>query len=188
MFYNYGYIFYLPINIFFILLILIYGIKKKSTYPYYGFAVIMAIYMNVAINLVYFPILTITVEEGWKLQNQIDLSLNFAEMGGLYQILGNILLTVPIGILLPLIFKLKKWKRRILTVGISFAVEIIQFFIIYCAHAITLFFDVKDILLNVCGGIIGCVLFELLSRIIVRVVQPEKGKIFRNYIYDRCYF
>lgn len=186
MFFTYGYMFYIPINLIYALIILFYGIKKNSPYPYYVFAVIMAVYMNAAINLAYFPIVTVTPEEWGSLKNYVDFSIRFSEMGGVYQILGNILLTIPIGILLPFISGLKKEKRWFCVIGISCVVEIVQFFIIYLTHSVTLYFDMKDIILNVCGGIIGCALFEILAKIISAIIGSDSRNVFLKYLYNKC--
>lgn len=186
MFFSYGYMFYIPVNLIYALIILFYGIKKNNHYPYYIFATIMAVYINVAINLVYFPIITETPEVWGSLENYIDISLNFFKMGGRYQVLGNILLTIPIGILSPFILSLKKRKRWGFVIAISCAVEIVQLFIIYFAHSVTLYFDIKDILLNVCGGIIGCVLFEILAKIILAVIDSNESNTFFRYLYNKC--
>lgn len=186
MFFTYGYIFYLPINIIYAVIIMVNGIKKKRTYPYYIFAAIFAFYINNAINLVYFPIITETPEVWGNLKNYTDISLDFSKMGGIYQILGNILLTIPIGILLPFVLELKKRNYRICVITTSSAVELIQLFIIYFTHSVTLFFDVKDLMLNAFGGIIGCILFEIFAKIIRVVIHSYKRNRMLEYIYKRC--
>ncbi len=187
MIFTYGYLFYLPINLIYAVVILFFGKKKKKDFPYYIFAVIFAVYQNAAIDLVYFPLLIVNVKEWGSISNFVDLSLNFMEMGGIYQVVGNILLTVPLGILLPFILDIKPWPRRILTLIVSAFIEIVQFFIIYFFHTVSLFFDVKDIILNICGGIIGIIIFEIVADIVRKKLNrfSDKNKLF-HYIYEIC--
>ncbi len=71
------------------------------------------------------------------------------------QLGGNVLLLVPLGIYIPLIYK-KKLKDTILVgIGFSFIIEIVQFIIglvINLAYRIS---DIDDIILNTIGVIIG---------------------------------
>lgn len=164
MYFTYGYLFYIPVNMIYIISVLVYGIKKKKSISYYIFAVIMAIYLNGMIPLVYFPIIIESPEIWGDLKNFVDMSLDFSNMGGLYQILGNILVTIPIGILLPLMIDFNKRERWIWVIWLSCALELVQLLIIYFAHSINLFFDIKDVFLNAFGGVIGCILFEILAK------------------------
>lgn len=178
MFFSYGYLFYIPINAIYIISILLYGIKKKRNFLYYISAIIMAVYLNGMIRLVYFPIIIETPEIWGSLQNFVDMSLDFSNMGGLYQIVGNILVTIPIGILLPLMIDFSRRGRWICIILLSCSLELLQLFIIYFAHSISLFFDIKDVFLNLFGGVIGCILFEILikcSRSFNRSKQVEKA-------------
>ena len=90
------------------------------------------------------------MKEWGSIGNFVDMCLDFMEMGGLYQVAGNMLLAVPIGVLLPFISDMRPLRRRILTLAISAWIEVVQFFIIYFFHTVFLFFDVKDAILNVC--------------------------------------
>lgn len=186
MFFTYGYFFYVPINLIYASVVLWKGLKQKTSYPYYFFAIIMAIYFNSAIKLAYFPILIVNKMEWGSIDNYIDLTLNFAKMGGITQIVGNILLTLPIGILLPFISKnMIKKKRWIIVILISFSIEFIQFFIIYFMHAVTMSFDIKDVILNLAGGVIGIILFEGFAYI-SRILFGETKSILLTYISSVC--
>lgn len=70
-------------------------------------------------------------------------------------ILGNIIIFIPLGIMLPLLYtplrKIKKILSLILT--ISFMVEFIQLFV---GRAV----DIDDIILNTIGGIIGYIIYK----------------------------
>ena len=80
---------------------------------------------------------------------------------GIINILGNILLFVPMGIFLPALFdKMDDFKRVVVTAScISFLVEFIQLL------TQTGEFDVDDILLNSIGGAIGYVMADKSKRV-----------------------
>ncbi len=79
----------------------------------------------------------------------------------LKNVLGNIVLFVPLGIYLQLFKKDKKILPSIFWVfGISTSVEIIQF-VLAIGSA-----DVDDILLNCTGGIIGILFYKILNAMI----------------------
>lgn len=76
-----------------------------------------------------------------------------------YNLLANIVLFIPMGGLIPIIFKCFKslFKTLSICITIIFFIEIMQ--------RVTLLgsFDVDDILLNVLGSLIGYILFKLLG-------------------------
>ncbi len=68
----------------------------------------------------------------------------------LNNILGNILLFLPLGILLPAICRaVPYWRHLVLMIFLSLTVEILQYFLHIGAS------DIDDILLNVLGGMLG---------------------------------
>ena len=72
-------------------------------------------------------------------------------------LIGNIVLFIPLGILLPLLFKGTRalWKILIISFLVSLAFEVIQLITVLGS------FDVDDILLNTTGGVIGYLFFKL---------------------------
>lgn len=189
MFYTYGYLFYIPVNIVYFTVILVYGMRKQKSYPYYVFSLITSIYINKAIELVYFPMLLLGEEE-WRsirsIRSFMDFSLDFAHMGGLRQIGGNILVTVPMGLLLPLLFDFSKRMFWGCIIFLSCMMELIQLGLIVVFHCVSKAFDVKDILLNLAGGLLGIVLFEALAAAVRKVIHPEVKNSFLKYIYGQC--
>ena len=79
---------------------------------------------------------------------------------GLVNLLGNVVLFVPAGILLPLnFFKQHRFFRFFLTwTGIILAVETLQLFTLLGS------FDVDDIILNLTGMLLGYVLWAIFLR------------------------
>lgn len=75
-------------------------------------------------------------------------------------ILGNIVAFIPLGFLLPIIFKkMRKLPKIILTsFSVSLLFEVIQLLIAIGS------FDIDDILLNVFGSLIGYIFYILISK------------------------
>lgn len=73
---------------------------------------------------------------------------------------GNVLMFIPLGFLLPLVFRgLRKWYRTVLTAaGIVAAVELLQMLFLVGAC------DVDDLILNLMGTAIGFGLYAALRR------------------------
>lgn len=186
MFFTYGYLFYIPVNIIYLTIILVYGMRKRKSYPYYVFSLVTSVYINNAVDLVYFPILCVEDERWGSIEHFMDFSLDFTHMGGLYQIGGNVLLTVPIGILLPFLFDFTKRTCWCCTIIISCMIELIQLWTIAVFHSVSKTFDVKDIILNLVGGILGLVLFEMLAAVVRKVIHPEVKNRFLKYVYGQC--
>ncbi|MGP4079816.1 VanZ family protein [Pseudalkalibacillus sp. R45] len=74
-------------------------------------------------------------------------------------VIGNLLLFLPLGFLLPLMFR---WldsfiKMFFISFGVSGLIELLQY---YYANRI---FDIDDILLNGIGGLSGLVLYKILA-------------------------
>lgn len=72
------------------------------------------------------------------------------------QLVLNIIMFIPLGILLPVVFKSlsKWWKTAMVTVAVTAAIEVLQLFIGRSG-------DIDDILMNYAGGMIGYILFVL---------------------------
>ena len=81
-------------------------------------------------------------------------------MYSLRNIVGNILLFMPLGFSIPLRFKVNKfWRVILLGFFTSCLVEVIQLFTSIRS------FDVDDLILNTLGAIIGFVLYRLLIKL-----------------------
>lgn len=81
-------------------------------------------------------------------------------------LLGNVLLFVPFGLILPTFFTKKRFLRTFIYAFIfSTAIEMIQFIFLTSRRA-----DVDDIILNVMGGILGYVVY-LIARTVGRLVK-----------------
>lgn len=86
------------------------------------------------------------------------------EMGAgkmLSQLLLNILMFVPLGLLLPMTFTRMRafWKTALTALCATVAIETVQYFIGRSA-------DIDDVIMNVIGGMLGYALFGLCNRLL----------------------
>ncbi len=80
--------------------------------------------------------------------------------GAITNLLGNILLFIPLGLLPPLLWSWagKLWKTLLLAAGIMTAIELLQMFLLVGTC------DVDDLILNVTGAAIGYGIYKLCPR------------------------
>ena len=94
-----------------------------------------------------------TIKNYWKLMTSNGLGMIFNHAFSFYNLMGNIALFIPMGFLLPILFKkLRVFKKCVW----------ISFIILLCIEILQLFtmrgsFDVDDIILNMLG-ILTCIL------------------------------
>lgn len=77
-----------------------------------------------------------------------------------YNILGNIAVIIPYGLYLQVLLKNKVFGKSLwIIIGTSVSIEIIQY--IFGLGAA----DVDDVILNVCGGVIGIIGYKVLRKL-----------------------
>ncbi|MGK5511477.1 VanZ family protein [Brevibacillus formosus] len=88
----------------------------------------------------------------------------------MYNLIGNVMLFVPLGLLLPLIFMSFQSVHRVffLTLSASLIIETLQ--LLFSLGS----FDVDDLLLNVLGGLIGYGMFRVGAALIHRRRNSRK--------------
>lgn len=167
--YTYGLMFYVPINTIYFLILLISGIIRRKRKEYYVFALIFCIYMNVVIEKAFFPIFTDGARFYVSLSKNINLDVSTLFAYTSYQIIGNFLMTFPMGILLTFIINARARTRILCSVLFSILIEFIQFLMIVSLHLIDVTFDINDIILNVAGCLCGHLVFYLFCKIYIRI-------------------
>jgi len=82
-----------------------------------------------------------------------------AAMHALENIIGNLILLIPLGILLPCIFRSARSFKSVLAVCLicSFLIELIQFFLRQFGTFRTV--DIDDLILNTMGGMLGWLIY-----------------------------
>lgn len=73
--------------------------------------------------------------------------------------LPNVMLFIPLGFFLPVVFKSKRklWRTAVVSFGVTFGVELVQYFIGRSS-------DIDDVLTNLLGAVLGYFVFLLLGR------------------------
>lgn len=138
--YTYGYLFYIPINVIYGSIFAITGIFKKRKKEYYFFVLIFGIYLNFFIEKAFFPIFTDGASYYVTLSNYINLDITNLFQYTPYQIIGNLLLTFPLGILMAFIIDSNNSVRIGISVLFSTLIEFIQLSMIFSLHLIDVFF------------------------------------------------
>lgn len=78
----------------------------------------------------------------------------------LYNVWGNVILFIPLGVYLPLLRKDKRLGTNLLLIAvISFTVEIAQWLFGLGAT------DIDDLILNTLGGLLGIILYKFIARL-----------------------
>lgn len=173
---GYDLIFYVPIS--FIFFYFGYrNAKKDNLSKWYMLTFICAItYINCAIDKLFFPIFY-DVPEAVDIKSRMNFEIDFSNMMGI-QIFYNTLVTVPLAISLLFIFRTQIKKVVVFSVLSSGMIEIVQLIILVTIKPGNVYFDVLDMILNLSGGILGCVLL-LIAR---KIAQYIKIKGFVGYI------
>ena len=127
-----------------------------------------------------FQIVTFQEDVTWSSNNFIPFREIFRYRIGsrlfLKNVLGNLLLFMPFGFFTSHYLNLKKvYHIAILTAIASISIETVQM-------AIGRVFDVDDILLNICGGILGFILYKILKDIGDRLPNFMKSEVFLNIV------
>ena len=99
----------------------------------------------------------------------------FPFWNGFANLVGNVLVFIPYGFLLPKAYPScgKWWRTFYCAVGFVMCIELFQLFSAFGA------FDVDDIILNVLGALIGYSVFAVLRKIRTRI---RSRKIFKKII------
>jgi glycopeptide antibiotics resistance protein len=131
---------------------------------------LLSIYLASTISLTLFPINVFIPSNSIHLtrfgqQTMINLSPTTWINYGLTQSIGNFVLLMPLGFLLPILFKKMRSVGKITLAGFSFsfAIETIQLVLNYFYLGNRLF-DCSDLLLNTAGCLLGWLIFSYFSR------------------------
>ena len=96
---------------------------------------------------------------GMYLQVTILAELLEGSEWGLYMLLGNVVMFLPLGFFPALLWRNPRWWRSVLAAGgASLSVEIVQIFVGRSS-------DINDLILNTLGGLTGYGLYRLLARL-----------------------
>ena len=162
--YTYGYLFYIPVNLMLILVFGIKGILQERKKGYYFFVFILGIYLNFLIDKAFFPIFTDGAVYYTSFADHVNLDVTSLFGYTPYQIIGNLALTFPMGILLAVVMDCRNSVRIGCSVLFSVLIEFVQLLMIISLHLTDVCFDVNDILLNTAGCLCGNAVFYIFCR------------------------
>ena len=137
--------------------------------------------------VIYFVILCYTVtfsSPGYGLANYVPFSEIFRyEIGStlfLKNIMGNILLFIPLGFFISYFLKIKKATFALMIAGtFSFLIEFIQ-------SKIDRVYDIDDIILNMLGAFLGFFIFYFLEEIRIRISKKFMSDTLFYFILGFC--
>lgn len=100
----------------------------------------------------------------------------FPFWNGFANLIGNILVFIPFGFVLPQAYPRcgRWWRTFYCATGFVMCIELFQLFSAFGA------FDVDDILLNVLGAMLGYVLFSALRKIKIEVKVRKKVRLWKR--------
>ena len=158
-------------------------LRKKYSYERVLAASVMILYLTGVICLTFFPIdITHTVDPDFNVFEHNLKLIPFSTIifditrGHLFYFLvqtgGNLIMTIPFGILLPVVYKAKKQSRyALIFFGFTFIIELTQFIIGASLGTFYRTADVDDIILNFTGAMLGYLLFRIIKKIYIRKKQ-----------------
>lgn len=156
------------------------GIKNKISLKKHILVFILCLYIGgvIAVTLFPLPFQNEVIEEGREMQYFHNNFIPFFSLVDIIKsrnlhtiirnILGNIILTIPLGILIPMIIRKMDSVKRIFILSLSFSIviELTQFIISSILGYTYKITDVDDIFLNIIGVLIGYICFKLIKFII----------------------
>jgi len=137
-----------------------YIIKKHDRFVFYKELLMLSFIIYI---LCLFQVVTFTDDVTWSTNNFIPfkeiLRYNVTSRLFLKNVIGNMIMFLPFGFFISYYLENKKpYLTVILTLIASIAIETVQL-------AIGRVFDVDDIILNICGGLLGYLIYYLMYKI-----------------------
>jgi glycopeptide antibiotics resistance protein len=146
--------------------------RQKRSYRYFFCVVLFSIYVLLAVDKVFFPIIItgdmrFTEQQFMRSVNLIPFNFNFAELPRivLLQIVQNILLTMPFGFGINFLAKVSAKDLLWLCPAIGLCIETIQLLISLALGYPYRIIDINDAILNATGVALGYGAFRLVERL-----------------------
>lgn len=156
--------------------------KNKNFFLMTGL-LFLFLYTNILIKYSIFPFFLNdgTLQPGKPIVNLIlfasihEILVNSSAETAVRQIIGNILLFMPLGFLLPIVSqKMRKPAPILITVFcVSLSIELVQFLISLITGVPSRVSDVDDILLNFIGGTLGYLCYLAANKLIFSKIGGE---------------
>lgn len=159
-------------------------IKKRYSYGRVLAASVFILYLTGVITLTFFPInFAETIDPDFNIfEHNLKLipfenTILFIKRGHLgyflVQIGGNLLMTMPLGALLPIVYKAEKQiYYPIIFFCFTFCIELTQLMIGAILNTYYRTADVDDIIFNFTGALIGYLLFRIIQKHLLKNSRP----------------
>ncbi|NUU16924.1 VanZ family protein [Cellulomonas humilata] len=122
------------------------ALRRAATVAFVAYLVVLA-------GAAFLPLPSMQLERGTG--PSYDLALRRPDLLGGWEVQRNVLMTIPFGILLPLVVR---WRYEVLVlacVGVTLVIETVQLLVSASVGWAWRAFDVNDLLLNTVGGLLG---------------------------------
>ena len=154
-----------------------YLIKKQEKFVLYKELLSLSFIIYI---LCLFQVVTFSDDVTWSSNNFIPfqeiLRYNITSRYFFKNVIGNMLMFLPFGFFVSYYLENKKpYLTIVLTLVASIAIELVQL-------SIGRVFDVDDIILNICGSLLGYLLYYVLLRISERLPSVFKTEWFLNIL------
>ncbi|GEL96611.1 VanZ family protein [Cellulomonas terrae] len=106
-----------------------------------------------------------------------DLTLERPDLLGGWEAQRNVLMTIPFGVLLPLVVRWRYEALVLACVGVTFLIETVQLLVSASVGWAWRAFDVNDVLLNTVGGLLGLALTGVVLAIVRRPALPPARRL-----------
>ena len=152
-----------------------YIIKKNDKFVFYKELLMLSFIIYI---LCLFQVVTFTDDVTWSTNNFIPFKeiMRYSITSRLFlkNVIGNMIMFLPFGFFISYYLENKKpYLTIILTLIASIAIESVQM-------AIGRVFDVDDIILNICGGLLGYLIYFLLFKLSEKLPSVFKSDWFLN--------
>ncbi len=157
-----------------------YLVKNRETERFVIYKELLMLSFAIYI-LCLFQVVTFQDDVTWASNNFIPFKeifrYNITSRLFIKNVIGNMIMFLPFGFFISYYLKNEKiWLTLFITLITSVAIEVVQLTMIGRV------FDVDDIILNVLGGIIGYLIYHLLSKIGEKLPSVFKSEWFLNII------
>lgn len=167
-------------------IVIVLGIKKRISVKKHMVVLLFCSYMIMLISITFFPmpiqreLIEHLRESNFLNNNYVPLKTVLPFMGDtatkLRPIVGNVILFVPMGLLVPLLYSKMSSFRRVTAVGFlaSVMVEFLQLCLSFLTgpYRVT---NIDDVILNTIGTIMGFIVF----RISIVTREALRGRLFK---------
>lgn len=155
--------------------------KFNSSYLFVFF--IFSLYIIFVIDKTLFPILINDYDQGEFFHPYAGINLTPFYLGRsiisriiYYQVIANILLTMPFGFGLSFVVKVRARAFLWLPFAVGFGIELIQFMISLALGYLYRVIDINDVIMNAIGVLIGYGVFRIFAIIILSLLRRDEIK------------